>query len=299
MTVLSKSINNFIAPLPLCDVVVNLSHRAFRNHWEDVVNRSIEANVKTLLLTGVNVESSRKSLEMAETHYRQSVEEKVNNQDEEVSPNLYTTVGVHPHDAKTFDKDTISHMKELIMGTNLAKAIGECGLDYNRNFSSREDQMFAFREQVALACELSMPLFVHEREAHSDLLSVLDEFLLPSSSSNQPLLCPGKVLIHCFTGSIEEARVYVDKGFYIGFTGTICKKERGAHLREILRTNIVPLDKIMVETDCPFMSFVKGRKSSEPAHVVGVAKQISECLGVPMERVCEVTMGSTKFFLNI
>ena len=118
----------------------------------------------------------------------------------------------------------------LLSNPSLAKAVGECGLDYNRNYSSRKDQMQAFRAQVALAVELKLPLFLHEREAHDDLISVLDEFQLAGDERQQ--LPP--IVVHCFTGTSDEAAEYIQRGYYIGFTGTICKKERGAPLRDIL-----------------------------------------------------------------
>mmetsp|Transcript_18785 Transcript_18785/g.27850 ORF Transcript_18785/g.27850 Transcript_18785/m.27850 type:complete len:188 (-) Transcript_18785:407-970(-) len=182
----------------------------------------------------------------------------------------------------------------LLSNPSLAKAVGECGLDYNRNYSSRKDQMQAFRAQVALAVELKLPLFLHEREAHDDLISVLDEFQRDGEELKLP-----HIVVHCFTGTSDEAAEYIQRGYYIGFTGTICKKERGAPLRDILQSNIVPLNRIMIETDAPFMGFVKGRKSSEPAHVVGVAEQVAECLGVSVEEVCRVTTENARSFFGL
>ena len=157
-------------------------------------------------------------------------------------------------------------------------------------------QIHAFREQVKLACELQMPLFLHERNAHEDLLRVLDEVQADDAISS-PL---PPIVVHCFTGTHEEAQNYLKRGYFIGFTGIICKKERGAHLRDLVLPDI-PLDRIMIETDAPFMSFIKGKgrrqRHSEPAHVVGVAKQLSSTLDISLEQVCSVTTETaTKFF---
>jgi len=170
----------------------------------------------------------------------------------------------------------------------LAVAVGECGLDYNRNFSTPASQIHAFRQQVKLAIELNKPLFLHEREAHADLIKVLDEF--PKEE-----LPP--IIVHCFTGTKEEALEYIDRGYYIGFTGTICKKERGAPLRELLPS--LPLEKLMVETDAPFMGFKKGRRSSEPADCADVAKKLAETVGVPALTVGDVTTANAMSFFGI
>jgi TatD DNase family protein len=178
-------------------------------------------------------------------------------------------------------------MKDLLQH-RLAVSVGECGLDYNRNFSSKEDQLHAFREQVKLAIELQKPLFVHEREAHDDLVKVFDEF-------DYGLLPP--IVVHCFTGTKEEATEYVRRGYNIGFTGTICKKDRGAPLRELLRC--IPLEKMMVETDAPFMGFVRGRRSSEPADCIEVARKISEVVDHPFATVCEMTTTTAINFFGL
>eukprot|EP00808_Paulinella_micropora_P024387 g79501.t1 len=160
-------------------------------------------------------------------------------------------------------------------------AVGECGLDYNRDFSPRQVQLDVFRAQLQLARELGRPVFVHEREAHLDLCAVLDEVLHNGHCSPVKAIVqsPVKVVVHCFTGNAAEAAEYVRRGYYIGLTGTICKHERGAALRDMLNKSIVPLSRLMLETDAPFMGFVKWRRRSEPADVVGVAQCVADCLG--------------------
>ena len=124
---------------------------------------------------------------------------------------------------------------------------------------------------------------VHEREAHRDLVDILDEF--------QGRKLPD-IVVHCFTGNLAEVQAYLKRGFYIGFTGTFCKKERGKDLRELLPT--VPLDRIMIETDAPFMGFVKGRRNSCPADCILVAKRLSEVIGVPEEEIKRVTSATSR-----
>jgi TatD DNase family protein len=207
-------------------------------------------------------------------------------------PNLYFTAGVHPHDAKTWEEPTTAQELKKLWKHPLAVAVGECGLDYNRNFSSKSDQRLAFRRQVELACECDLPQFVHEREAHNDLLQVLDEVLAAQPRKSLP-----PIVIHCFTGTEQEALAYIERGYYLGFTGTICKKERGAPLRKFLPK--LPLDRLMVETDAPFMGFQKGRRDSVPADCAAVAKQLGETMGVSLEEVCEVTTKTALSFFRI
>jgi len=265
------------------DIGVNLTHRSFKKNWRDVVQRSVDAGVETLILTGTSVSGSRNSSKLASLW----------SLDETKSHNLYFTVGVHPHDAKTFRDTTVAELEQIILDhPNLAVAVGECGLDYNRNFSSKEEQLFAFSQQVKLACKLNLPLFVHEREAHDDLLKVFDEVQAQVPKSALP-----PVVVHCFTGTEQEAQAYLERGFYIGFTGTICKYERGAPLRALLPK--IPLDRIMVETDAPFMGFKKGRRSSEPADAMDVARKIGEVVGVSLETVCETTTRNAVEFFRI
>jgi TatD family hydrolase len=280
---------------PLVDIGVNLTHASFKKHWREVVQRALDNNVNTLILTGTSVKSSRDCISIARTWH-----------EETGSKNLFVTVGVHPHDAQLFTKSqkrdsqegsevttgTIGSLRELLKDP-LAVAVGECGLDFNRNFSTREQQIHAFREQVDLACELNLPMFVHGREAHEALIQVLDAVAADETVATLP-----PIVIHCFTGTREEALEYTRRGYYLGFTGTICKKVRGAPLREFLHE--LPLDKIMLETDAPFMGFVKGKKDSEPAHVVGVARQLSETIDCDLAEVCQrTTLSATDFFLSV
>ena len=275
----SPDTNNMMKEV-VVDIGINLTNKAFKSHWREVVQRAIDSGVTRMLLTGTCIKTSRESLQIAQDWL-----------DETKTPNLYATIGIHPHDAKTFDDTTsINEMKEMLQHP-LAVAVGECGLDYNRNFSTPDDQIHAFREQIKLAVELNKPLFVHEREAHSDLIKVFDEVKEEVNEELPP------IVVHCFTGEKEEALEYINRGYYIGFTGTICKKERGAPLRELLPS--LPLDKIMVETDAPYMSFKRKKRSSEPADCIDVARKLAETIDVPFSEVCDQTTTNTMNFFRI
>mmetsp|Transcript_14796 Transcript_14796/g.22412 ORF Transcript_14796/g.22412 Transcript_14796/m.22412 type:complete len:323 (+) Transcript_14796:107-1075(+) len=281
--------------IKVVDIGVNLTHKSFKSNWRKFVRRAIEAGVETIILTGTSLESSRQCLDMAQQWYEET------NQ-----PNLFFTVGVHPHQAKTWSGDNIysninddnddernststqSSMEEMrrMLQHPLAVAVGECGLDFNRNFSSKSEQRRAFRYQLTLALELNMPLFLHEREAHEEFIQIIDEQLAEERELRGRDLSLPPAVVHCFTGVKKEALCYIDRGYYIGFTGTICKEERGRTLRDIIPE--LPLEKLMVETDAPFMGF-KGRKPSEPADCVDVARKLSEVIKVPFSTVCKTT----------
>jgi len=293
--------------LRVVDIGVNLTNRAFRSHWKEVVQRSIDAGVDTLILTGTDLQQSQQCLSMCQEWLDDMVQRTSSDQpvaDDDaaqqspsiVAPartNLYCTIGVHPHDAKTWsegdDCDAGTKLKELLQHP-LAVAVGECGLDYNRNYSSPQQQQLAFRRQLEIACEMNMPVFVHEREAFDDTIRMMDEV-----QTRHAALPP--VVVHCFTGTEAEAQAYVDRGYYVGFTGTICKAQRGAPLREFLPR--LPLDKIMLETDAPFMGFKKGRKRSEPADCLDVARRLAEVLDVSVEDVCAATTRTALGFFRL
>lgn len=284
--------------MTVVDIGVNLTHDAFRKHWREVVQRSIAAGADTLILTGTSIKNSQQCLSMAQTWLEETRGTGGGGDDEgakKKKKNLFFTVGIHPHDAKSLDfakGSSLQAMREMLAHP-LAVCVGECGLDFNRDFSPRTVQIEVFREQVKLACELQKPMFVHEREAHEALLAVLDQV-----ENDESVSCPlPPIVVHCFTGTLAEAQEYISRGYYIGFTGTICKKERGAPLRDILP--YLPLDHIMVETDAPFMGFQKGRRGSEPADVVDVARRLADTLGETHERVFEATTKTARAFFRL
>lgn len=270
---LLNSTNQLYHP-SVVDIGVNPTNNAFASNWRSEVQEAIDAGVEKMILTGVSIQSSKQSLDMAKTWY-----------EETKCPNLYATVGVHPHHANEWDDGYIGEMEKMLQHP-FAVAIGECGLDYNRNYSCPNDQRYAFREQLKLAMRMNKPMFIHERDAHGDLIDILDKELSNAKSKGQSVFLP-QIVVHCFTGREEEALTYIERGFYIGFTGTICKHERGEHLRKLIPK--LPLDKIMVETDAPFMGFKKGRRSSKSVDCVDVASKLSEIMQLPFPTVCDIT----------
>lgn len=222
-------------------------------------------------------------------------------------PTLAFTAGVHPHDAKTCGAETLQELRTLATHEQCA-AIGECGLDYDRMFSPRAVQLEWCKAQVALAVELGMPLFLHERDrdAHKgpaigfspDLLDILDSCRVE----------PTRVCIHCFTGSGHALRTYVERGFLIGLTGFAGMKQRGAHIRELLQQGALPLNQLMIETDCPFMMpdkcylpselGIQGKRN-EPCAMPGICRAVAECLGESPEQVAAITTANALRFFGL
>eukprot|EP00471_Norrisiella_sphaerica_P007943 CAMPEP_0184498412 /NCGR_PEP_ID=MMETSP0113_2-20130426/38898_1 /TAXON_ID=91329 /ORGANISM="Norrisiella sphaerica, Strain BC52" /LENGTH=305 /DNA_ID=CAMNT_0026885907 /DNA_START=945 /DNA_END=1863 /DNA_ORIENTATION=+ len=190
-------------------------------------------------------------------------------------------------------EDTICAMKELAKSSFVC-SIGETGLDFNRMHSPKDKQIEAFRLQVNLAVELKLPLFIHERDAHEDLVKVLDGF----QNVGLPPVC-----IHCFTGSEDVLRYYVSQGYYIGITGYVAKK-RGEGLRQMIQKKILPLEQAMVETDSPYMcpdhSDCKPyMRRNEPCTLGIVAQTLAECYEVPVEVLAEQTTRNARKFFNL
>ena len=205
----------------LVDIGVNLADRRFSHDYSEVVQRSLEAKVSKLVITGTCLEKSRRAVQIAK-----------------ILPGiLYCTAGVHPHDAKTWKHDSETVLRNIIVqNSDVVRAVGECGLDFDRNRSTPEAQVIAFKAQLELACALKLPVFLHERSAFPEFLQILTEY--------RPRLF--NAVVHCFTGTEEQLAAYLNLDVHIGITGWICDERRGLGLRDIV--NKIPLDRLMIET---------------------------------------------------
>ncbi|MDR0268184.1 TatD family hydrolase [Paenibacillus sp.] len=261
--------------IPIIDIGVNLTNRAFDKDRGEVLARAEAAGVSPLVITGTSVASSRKAAEFAGLHPQK----------------LYATAGVHPHDVKGCGAGTLDELRKLAALPQVV-AIGECGLDYNRDFSPRDVQREWFRKQVKLAEELGMPLFLHERDAFADFAAIMREF--PEMIA--------KSVVHCFTGTVDELEAYLDMGFHIGITGWICDERRGQHLRELVKR--IPLERLMIETDAPYLTPRDMRPRpkdgrNEPAFLEHIVKVVASCMGRDLEEVANGTRQTTKAFFQI
>ena len=189
---------------------------------------------------------------------------------------VYGTVGVHPHDASEFSPSMEQSILKLARGHNKMIAIGETGLDYHYMNSSAENQQFAFRKQLQIAVELNLPVVLHSREAEADTISILKEIPVPALG-----------VAHSFTSSLKMARTLLDMGWYLGINGIVTFKN-AEDLREVVRW--IPLDRLLLETDSPFLAPVPFRgKPNKPAHIPVIASFIAELRKIPIEHLAEKT----------
>ena len=215
--------------MPLIDIGANLTHDSFDHDRDAVLRRARDAGVARMIITGASREHSPKALELARAH-----------------PGvLFATAGVHPHHAVEYTAECDAEMRALHAHPEVV-AVGECGLDYFRDFSPRPAQRRAFGMQLQLAADLAAagnpkPLFLHQRDAHADFMAVMKDF--------EGRI--GQAVVHCFTGTREELFDYLDRDWHVGITGWLCDERRGQHLRELVRT--IPAGRLMVETDAPYL----------------------------------------------
>ena len=199
---------------------------------------------------------------------------------------VYGTVGVHPHDASEFRPSLEQSIRKLAQGHDKLIAIGETGLDYHYMNSSSEDQKFAFRKQLQIAVELNLPVVLHSREAEADTISILREIPVPALG-----------VAHSFTSSLMMAKKLLDMGWYLGINGIVTFKNAG-DLREIVRW--IPMDRLLLETDSPFLSPVPFRgKPNQPANIPVIASFIADLRKIPIELLAEKTSQNAKKLLNI
>lgn len=258
----------------LIDIGVNLLNKRFHKDREAALNRALEAGVQRMILTGTSVQGSQASADYAAMY-----------------PDvLYATAGIHPHDASEFGPETAAVLKNLAQRPEVV-AIGECGLDFNRDFSPRPQQLKAFEAQVALACELQMPLFLHERDAHEPFLNLLKGF------SDLP-----QAVVHCFTGEKKALENYLEAGFYIGITGWVCDERRGLDLQKLVP--LIPYERLMIETDAPYLTprdmrpKPKGGRN-EPAFLPHILNTLAQLYGCEPELLAEHTTRNAQSFFQL
>lgn len=257
----------------MIDIGVNLTSSQFDKDREAVLARAHAAGVTGLILTGTSLTESRAVAELAA----------------ERPGFCYATAGVHPHDAKTFDDTTLNELRELATQPQVV-AIGECGLDFNRDFSPRPRQEAAFEAQLALAAELQLPVFMHCRDAHERFMAILSPWRdrLPAA------------VLHCFTGTEDELNDCLALDLHIGITGWICDERRGRELQRLV--SLIPPERLMMETDSPYLiprdlSPRPASRRNEPAYLPHIAGRIAACRGEhTAELIAATTATSRRFF---
>lgn len=260
---------------PLIDIGANLSHESFSHDLDEVLDAARAAGIEQILVTGTSVPASREAADLASRY----------------PGYLYSTAGIHPHDAARHDAAAMADLAGLAGNPNV-KAIGETGLDYFRDFSPRERQREAFAAHLELAADLQMPVFLHQRDGHEDFMAILREY-------RNALPCG---VVHCFTGTETELRDYLDLDMHIGITGWICDERRGRHLHDVI--SLIPDNRLMLETDSPYLMPRTIRpkpktRRNEPANLVHVLESVAACLGRSEKTVAEQTTETARDFFSL
>ena len=261
--------------IELVDIGANLGHESFVRDLDAVLARAHEAGVAQLVVTGASREGSREALRIVREH----------------PGRLFATAGVHPHHATEYTEEADAELRALHAAPEIV-AVGECGLDYHRDFSPRPAQRRAFERQLQLAADVGKPLFLHQRDAHADFLAQLKEF-------DGRL---GPAVVHCFTGTREELFACLDAGYYIGITGWLCDERRGLHLRELVPH--IPSDRLMIETDAPYLlprtvRPAPSHRRNEPMYLRHIVEELARDRGEAVAVTAAATTATARAFFRL
>jgi TatD DNase family protein len=242
----------------LVDTHAHLDDRQFNEDRAVAIQRSFAADVRCIITVGTDLDSSRAAAALAQKH-----------------ASVYAAVGVHPHDATQVGRDTLEELRRYA-GNDKVVAIGEIGLDFYRNLSPHDRQKEAFVAQLELARQINKPVIIHDRDAHAETMAIMRD-----KARNW------RGVLHCFSGDSEMALEIIQMGFYISFAGPVTF-ENARRLQALARE--LPLERILIETDCPYLAPQPHRgQRNEPAYVRWVAAKIASLRGMPLERIAEVT----------
>ncbi|HGG60319.1 MAG TPA: hydrolase TatD [Gammaproteobacteria bacterium] len=263
------------SPDKLFDICFNFTHSSFRHDEAEVLGRAVATGVDTMMVTGSAIGESRECLALAQRY----------------PEHLWASAGVHPHHAREWDESSADAIRELATNPKVV-AVGECGLDYNRNFSTPEQQRYAFEKQLEIAAELRLPAFMHERDAHDDFLRILEGWRndLPAA------------VIHCFTGEEEQLEAYLALDLHVGVTGWICDERRGHHLHEFV--DRIPADRLMIETDAPYLlprdlSPKPRDRRNEPAYLPHIRDTVARLRNVSPSTLAAQTRQTAMSFFGL
>lgn len=250
----------------LFDSHCHIDDPCFENDFKPMLERAHDAGVEAMMIAGVTVDTSRKAVRIAQKH-----------------PNIYTSVGIHPHDAKDCTTETIETLKDLALN-DCVRAWGEIGLDFNRMHSPAKVQEKWFEAQMVAADGLGLPVIFHERDSMGRFLEMIKDFPFAES----------KGVVHCFSGTKAEMFAYLDLGFHIGITGILTIKSRGAELRRLVQ--MIPEDRILIETDAPYLTPAPQKnkvRRNEPGFVKSVMERLAEVRNEDIEVLSEAVWNNT------
>lgn len=263
----------------LVDIGVNLTSSQFQQDRDAVVARAQAAGVDTLILTGTNVPESEQALALCRHYLRPE------------APRCYATAGIHPHEASQADTAALATIRDLLKEPEVV-AVGETGLDFNRNYSPPVAQEKSFEAHLELAIATGKPLFLHERDAADRMIAILRTYRDQLSAA----------VIHCFTGNRQALFAYLDLDLHIGITGWLCDERRGQELAELVSN--IPLHRLMLETDAPFLlprnlpTPPKNRRN-EPMYLPHIAAAVAKRYGVAPEIITSSSTGTARRFFRL
>ncbi len=260
----------------LIDIGINLGHDSFDADREAVMARARTAGVVQMIITGASASGSRQAIDLARTAPQH---------------HLYATAGIHPHHATELDEALLAQLESMAQQPEVV-AIGECGLDYFRDFSPRQVQRRVFQQQLELAARVGKPVFLHERDAHDDFVSIVRE--------HRPSLIGG--IAHCFTGTGEQLHRYLELDLAIGITGWICDERRGAHLIPLMRE--IPAAALHLETDAPYLlpRDLRPRpvsRRNEPMHLRHIATAVARARGETLAQLAATATAASRALFNL
>lgn len=259
----------------LVDIGANLSHESFSDDLDDVVAKAQDAGVAHIIVTGTDQQSNEAALRLSQSR-----------------PELFScTAGYHPHVAESFDENALLSVR-AIASEEKCIAIGETGLDFNRNLSSPESQLEVFEEHLKLAAELGKPLFLHQRDAHPEFVALLRHY--------REKIVGG--VVHCFTDNEQALEDYLALDMYIGITGWVCDERRGTDLQALV--GLIPADRLLIETDSPYLlpRTIRPKpktRRNEPKHLIEVLYTLARCCGRPAEQLAVETSANAKRLFGV
>ena len=259
--------------MQLIDIGANLAHDSFDADRDAVMARAAAAGVVQMVVTGSSEPATRRAIELSRAH----------------AGVLFATAGVHPHHAADLTPETLPPLQSLARESEV-RAVGECGLDYFRDFSPRDLQRRAFGWQLELAKATGKPVFLHQRDAHEDFIAILKEHGVTRG------------VAHCFTGGEQERDAYLELGLHIGITGWINDERRGLHLREVVKG--IPPDRLMIETDAPYLlprdiKPAPKTRRNEPHYLPYVARAVAAARGETAEQVAVASTATARRFFGL
>jgi TatD DNase family protein len=259
--------------MELIDIGINLAHDSFDADRDQVLERARNAGVVQMVVTGSSEESTRKAIDLARAH----------------PGRLFATSGVHPHQAADLTKEALPALEAAARDAAVV-AVGECGLDYFRDFSPRDLQRRAFAWQLEIAARVGKPVFLHQRDAHEDFFAILKEQQVT------------RAVAHCFTAGEKERDAYLELGLHIGITGWINDERRGLQLCEVVKG--IPAGRLMIETDAPYLlprdiKPAPKTRRNEPLYLPHVARAIAAAQGKPVEAIAAASTATARAFFGL